>query len=188
MNKYQKGLDFQTPPDVAGYMARLVPDWAKTVLEPTPGKGNIVLALQRRGFEVTAPDDYFLLQQGKWDCVVANPPFSSKYAILDNAPCDYTKHGMRLGYEILKQLMEMSDNVICLMPWFTISDSDVRLRYLKDYGIKSITALPRRTFQYARVQTMVLQLERGFAGSTVFKVYDKLNPVPELFTKLNLTI
>lgn len=64
LTKDQIGLDFQTPPDVAGYMARLVPDWVKTVLEPTPGRGNIVRALHKRGFDVTAPEDFFLLPGG----------------------------------------------------------------------------------------------------------------------------
>lgn len=103
-----------------------------------------------------------------------NPPFSAKYAFLENAKEDYTKHGMRLGYQILKECMEMSDNVIALMPWFTISDSDVRLRFLKSFGMKSITALPRKTFQYARIQTCVLCLEKGYAGKTEFVVYDLL--------------
>lgn len=28
--------------------------------------------------------------------------------------------------------MKMSDNVISLMPWYTISDSDVRMQYTKN--------------------------------------------------------
>jgi hypothetical protein len=61
------------------------------------------------------------------------------------------------------------------MPWFTISDSDVRLRALKRYGLKSVTALPRKTFEYVRIQTVVLQLEKGYRGDTTFIVYDLLN-------------
>lgn len=67
--------------------------------------------------------------------------------------------------------MEMSDNVIALMPWYTISDSDVRMRYLKDYGIKSLTALPRKTFQYARIQTVIIELEKGYRAETIFRTY-----------------
>jgi hypothetical protein len=69
----------------------------------------------------------------------------------------------------------MSNNIIALMPWFTISDSDVRLRNIKKYGIKSITALPRKTFQYARIQTVILELEKGYKGDTIFKVFDLLH-------------
>lgn len=82
---------------------------------------------------------------------------------------------MRLGYYILTECMKMSNHIIALMPWFTISDSDVRLRFLKHYGLKSLTALPRKTFQYARVQTVVIELEKGFTGDTIFHVYDNLH-------------
>lgn len=181
MNNLQKGLDFQTPANIADYMASLVPAGVKTILEPTPGLGNIVNALEwynllgDTAYNITAPEDFFLHTPQRYDCVVMNPPFSAKYAVLDNAKEDYSKHGMRLGYKILTECMEMSDTVIALMPWFTISDSDVRLRFLKDFGLKSITALPRKTFQYARIQTCVLNLSKGFTGSTEFIVYDRIN-------------
>lgn len=45
-------LDFQTPPEVCKYMTSLVPPGAQTVLEPTPGIGNIVAQLS--GYKVTA--------------------------------------------------------------------------------------------------------------------------------------
>lgn len=103
-----------------------------------------------------------------------NPPFSSKSAYMQNAPANLNKVGMRLGYYILTECMEMSNYVIALMPWFTISDSDVRLRYLKDFGLKSLTALPRKTFQYARIQTVVIELSKGYSRQTEFKVFDRL--------------
>lgn len=176
MTKDQIGHDFQTPPEVCKYMVGLVPEGVKTVLEPTPGFGNLVKALETygAGYDVTAPEDYFLLEKSTWDCIVMNPPFSSNYAILDNAKGNFAKFGMRLGYHILSECMEMSENIIALMPWFTISDSDVRLRHLKKFGLISITALPRKTFQYARIQTTVLQLQRGFQGQTLFHVYDHI--------------
>ena len=101
-----------------------------------------------------------------------NPPFSSKYAF--GIPDGLEDKGMRLGYFMLQECMEKSNHVIALMPWFTISDSDVRLRALIDYGLRSITALPRKTFNYIRVQTMVLELERGYKGITEFKTMSPL--------------
>lgn len=164
--------DFQTPVPVCRYMASFIPVGTKTVLEPTPGVGNLVAAIGP-DYEVTAPSDFFQLKDSRFDCILTNPPFSSKYAFC--VPEHLNKHGMRLGYHILTECMKMSDNVIALMPWFTISDSDVRLRSLKKYGLVSITALPRVTFQYARIQTMVLQLKKGFSGDTAFKVFDLLD-------------
>lgn len=163
--------DFQTPKPVARYMASLIPDGTKTVLEPTPGVGHILSFLSQ--YDVTAPENFFAMEKAEFDCVITNPPFSSKYAF--GVPDSLQKTGMRLGYHILLQCLEMSNSVIALMPWFTISDSDVRLRYLYGWGMKSITALPRKTFQYARIQTCVFEMEKGFKGPTIFKVFDQIN-------------
>jgi hypothetical protein len=43
------------------------------------------------------------------------------------------------------------------------------MKKLIDYGIKSITALPRSTFDYARIQCAIFELERGFEGITAFR-------------------
>jgi hypothetical protein len=163
----RKSQDFQTPLEVARYMVRMVPDLTCTILEPTPGMGTIVNALKELNVDhnITAPEDFFSLpKDSRFDCIVMNPPFSHKY-------------------HILLQCMQMSDCVIALMPWFTISDSDVRLRLLYKWGLKSITALPRKTFQFARIQTCVFELEKGYKGETAFKVFDMLNyqEHPQLF-------
>ena len=160
---------YQTPPAICDYMVSLIPAGAKTILEPTPGVGNLVRALESSGkYEINAPEDYFkLAKTTRYDCIVMNPPFSSKYAF--GVPEGLEEKGMKLGYKILRECMELSDHVIALMPWFTISDSDVRLRELTAYGLRSITALPRKTFNYIRIQTMVLELEKGYSGETTFK-------------------
>lgn len=175
----RKQQDYQTPPDVCKYMASLIPAGCRTILEPTPGIGNIVREL--RGYDVTAPKDFFKLDKELFfDCIVMNPPFSCKYAY--GIPESFNKLGMRLGYHILLECMQKSNNIIALMPWFTISDSDVRLRTLKLFGIKSITALPRKTFQFARIQTCVFQFEKNYPGETSFKVFDLFDykPMPKL--------
>jgi type I restriction-modification system DNA methylase subunit len=167
----KKYTDFQTPPEVCKYMASLIPWDTTSILEPTAGIGNILKEL--KGYNVTAPADFFKLDKGsQFDCVIMNPPFSSKYAF--GVPGHLNKHGMRLGYHILLECMQMSDCVIALMPWFTISDSDVRLKALKKWGLKSITALPRKTFQFARIQTCVFELVKGFQDETLFKVFELL--------------
>lgn len=169
--------NFQTPPEVCKYMANMVPNGPYNVMEPTAGVGNLYSALLKRDLKsVYAPTDFFLTNpQDRYDYIVMNPPFSSKSAFLDNAPEGIEKHGMKLGYYILTECMKRSDNVIALMPWFTISDSDVRLRMIKRFGLKSITALPRKTFEYVRIQTCILEMEKGYTGDTKFIVYDCLN-------------
>ena len=166
--------DFQTPTNVSKYMVKLIPEWVKTVCEPTPGIGNIVKELKLNNYEVTAPDDWWLLDKKiKFDAIIGNLPFSS--TTFFNCPSEYEGKGMVVAYEQMKVIMQMTDNIILLMPWFTISDSDVRLRMLKRWGLISVTALPRKTFQYARIQTVVLQMQKGYHGPTEFKVFDLLS-------------
>jgi len=176
--KFEKGAEFQTPAAVAEYMRSLIPAGTISVLEPTPGEGNILNLLGE--YDVTAPANFFTLDPSRFDCIVMNPPFSLKYAF--GVPEDLEANGMRLGYHILLECMKMSDRVIALMPLFTISDSDVRLRYMKTFGIKSITMLPRKTFKYVRIQTAVFELVKGWNEETVFKAFELMN-LPQLETQ-----
>lgn len=169
---------FQTPPNVCRYMASLIPDGTTTVLEPTPGRGNLVAELDE--YEVTAPADYFLMDKNlRFDCVIMNPPFSTRSAILTNAPSSWkNSKGMKFGYKMLLDCTNKSDVIIALMPAFVLSDSDVRLRHLKKFGMISVTSLPRVTFGYARIQTVVLFLHRNYIGPTEFVVFDLLPAIP----------
>lgn len=120
---------YQTPPAVCKYMVSLLPGGIITVLEPTPGVGNLSSAALSAGYDVVAPEDYFTMERRPFDAVLMNPPFSDKSLILDNAPPDFiNEKGMRVGYRFLMECMEMSDVIIALLPWFTIIDSDVRMR------------------------------------------------------------
>jgi hypothetical protein len=173
LTKFEIGAEFQTPAAVAEYMCSLMPKETVTVLEPTPGEGNILKLLDN--YQVTAPENFFTLDPKRFDCIIMNPPFSMKYAF--GVPEGLNMKGLRLGYYILQECMKMSDHIIALMPLFTISDSDVRLRYLKAFGMKSITILPRKTFKYVRIQTAVFELIKGWEDETVFKAFELL-PAP----------
>jgi hypothetical protein len=146
---------FQTPRWCAAYMASLIPPDCRTVLEPTPGAGNLVAALSDR--EVTAPAGDFWQEIAPlhlwFDCVVMNPPFSPP----------------SIGYQILLRCMEMTNHIIALMPWLTIINAVHRTKLILDYGLVSVTHLPRSTFPGTRVQCCVLQLSRGFSGVTALR-------------------
>ena len=58
------GDNFQTPEKICQYMASMLPENAGTILEPTPGKGNLVRELEKRG-EVTAPEDFNKMDAGR---------------------------------------------------------------------------------------------------------------------------
>lgn len=176
--------EFQTPPFVCTYMKELLNDLLSghdnIILEPTPGVKNLVnhaLVDNDKVKQFFAPEDYFTvnnyyLRGTKFDGIIANPPFSDKSCILDNAP-DHWKElkGMQVGYKFLEEFMVLSDVIIILMPMWTITDSDVRMRKIREFGLMSVTLLPRKTFNYARVQTAVLQLKKGYAGPTIFHTH-----------------
>lgn len=151
-------MDFQTPSDVCDYMASFVRGDNLRILEPTPGEGNLVKSLSLRG-EVTAPLDFFTLPPNLvYDYVVMNPPFSP----------------MKLGYAVLFDCMNRSDNIIALMPWLTLINGERRAAILVDFGLKSVTHLPRTVFKGSRVQTCILELQRGYCGETVLRMYKRV--------------
>lgn len=172
MNENPAKEDFQTPPEVCEYMCNMIPSGCWDILEPTPGENNLVWAIMHEGsYSVTCPKNFFDLDPAlRFDCVVMNPPFSAKSTF--GIPEGLDKLGMRMGYYFLSECMLRSDRVIALMPWFTITDSDVRLRHMKAYGLKSITALPRKTFKYARIQTCVFELHKGWKEETIFRTFE----------------
>ena len=163
---------FQTPMEVARYMETLIPYGAKKILEPTPGQGNLVKAMYEHrppAYDIFSPKNFFTMRERRFDCVVMNPPFSQKYVF--GLPKGFEESGMRVGYHILLECMKMSDNIIALVPWFTLTDSDRRLKQLTDFGLKAVTALPRKTFNYSRIQTCVIELDYGFKGQRTFKTF-----------------
>lgn len=142
-------MDFQTPIDVCDYMANFLPNNAGIILEPTKGEGNLVNSLSLKG-EVIAPDDFFDMKKRKFDWIVMNPPFTP----------------MAIGYKILDECLEMTDNLIALMPWLTLINGEKRTSKLFFYGLVSVTHLPRTVFRGSRVQTCILEMKRGFNGDT----------------------
>ena len=74
--------------------------------------------------------------------------------------------------------MEMSDNIIALMPWLTMINGQKRTSDIIEFGLVSITHLPRSIFNGARVQTCILQMSKGYNGKTEFLKFDnyKLKP------------
>ena len=145
---------FQTPIEICEYMTSFLPDNAGTILEPTKGIGNLVTSLETKG-TVISPDDFFKMEKQNFDWIVMNPPFSP----------------MKIGYNILYECMEMSDNIIALMPWLTMINGQKRTTDIMNFGLKSITHLPRSIFKGARVQTCILEMKRDFNGNTQFINY-----------------
>ncbi len=162
-------MEFQTPRPIARYMQSLIPIGVNTLLEPTPGSGNLIHGLNGK-YEITAPIDFFLIDRKRYDCVIMNPPFTSNEAILSNAPAGVKKlTGSRFSNWFLYEMLEWSDSVIALMPWYVIINSAKRTQKLIDFGLVSITSIGRPWFN-TRVQTCILQLKRGSNKTTAFKL------------------
>lgn len=148
-------MDFQTKPWVCKEMVGMLGSRVETVLEPTPGKGNLAKELEDYGVSVVAPDDFWNIPSNSYfGAVVMNPPFSP----------------MKVGYEILYAVMEMSDIVIALMPWLTLINSQKRADDIFGWGLKSIMHLPRNAFPGSRVQTCILNMEKGYSGETIISL------------------
>lgn len=148
--------NYQTPPVVAQYMADFLPDGAGSILEPTPGEGNLVSPLLRKG-DVLAPVRFEDVPAGsKFDWVVMNPPFTP----------------MAEGYRYLQECMAMTDNIVALLPWFILINSERRLVDIRGFGLKQVISLPRKTFPGTRIQCCVLVMERRYVGETIFKSFN----------------
>ena len=108
---FEVDANFQTPIPVCEYMVSMVPDNAFKILEPTPGLGNIVKALESKGkYVIYHPEDFFLLDKSKrFDCIVMNPPFSSKSAFIDK---DAREHFQIKTHKRLIDIMSPTDNTI----------------------------------------------------------------------------
>jgi len=152
------GENFQTPIDVCDYMSSFLPTNAGKILEPTPGKGNLVKSLQKYG-EVIAPDNFDNIINERFDWIVMNPPFTP----------------MKQGYDILYKCMDMTDNIIALMPYLTIINGEKRTNDIINWGLKSITHLPRSVFKGSRVQTCILEMKKGYNGDIIWKKYEIFN-------------
>lgn len=151
--------NFQTPMVVGLFMASLIDGKPKNILEPTPGAGKLVSALQQKttGNIISPHRDFFKMTHDiKYDCVVMNPPFTP----------------MAQAMVFLEACMQLSDNVICLIPWFLITNSTGRTQKLFDFGLVSVTHLPRKTFPNSRIQCCVIKLKKEYKGKTSFDLFN----------------
>jgi len=147
---------YQTPLWTCEIMADLIPNGVSQILEPTPGEGRLVNILRQRGYKVIAPEKFEELDPFlRVDAIVMNPPFKKS-----------------IEHQFLKIAMQMSDNIIALMPWFTLINCDSRTNELIKFGLKLVIHLPRSTFKKIRIQPCILQLQYGYKNKIELKFID----------------
>ncbi|WMW24351.1 hypothetical protein RE474_09640 [Methanolobus sediminis] len=124
--------------------------YPEKILEPTSGEGNLVQAIKNRypASNVIAPSDYYQLPWDEYDYIVSNPPFTP----------------MTTGYRLLDGFFNRSSNIIILLPWLALINSEKRYQKYLSEGLKKVIHLPRRAFPRSRVQCCVLVFERGYRG------------------------
>jgi hypothetical protein len=119
--------DFQTPDWVVDYLVPyLRREWV--IWECAKGRGNLVRALERKGFKVIGTDiregyDFLSWEAEGYDCIVTNPPYSLKD-------------------EFLERCYELRKPFALLLP-LTALETRRRQRLFKEYGVEVIV-LPRR--------------------------------------------
>lgn len=141
-------MNFQTPPIICDLMVSRINGYPKTILEPTSGNGNIVNAITKRfsRSEIITPLCFENLKIREVDQVIANPPFSP----------------MVRGYKMVERFFKFSDNLIVLLPYNALIDSDSRTEFYIEKGLKEVLHLPRRTFRGSRVQSCILVFDGGY--------------------------
>ncbi|MBD3404498.1 MAG: hypothetical protein GF411_00005 [Candidatus Lokiarchaeota archaeon] len=151
--------DFQTPDWVCDIMVGMIDDYPDSIIEPTPGEGNLVRALYNRfpKSNIIALDDVYQYQPNKEiECACMNPPFSP----------------MKQGFEILKRVTEWTPYIIALLPWFMLINSERRTQWFIENGLCEIIHLPRRAFPGSRVQTFIAKLISGYKGEISFNTWE----------------
>jgi len=76
------GNNFQTPDYICDYMSSFLPNDAGYILEPTPGKGNLVKVLEQKG-KVYAPKYFEDVKDVKFDWIKNNKITNACYRLLD---------------------------------------------------------------------------------------------------------
>lgn len=165
MSEFKIDTNFQTPMVVCNKMAEMAGNVSVPlstgfrgirILEPTPGIGNLVKALEEVFSVVYRPTGSFwekCYPYKYFDIVVMNPPFNPVIEM----------------ERFVNAAMELSDNIIALLPYNYLVNSERRVSELMDYGLVSITHLPRKTFPGCRVQVAIFELKKGYAGKTEWK-------------------
>jgi hypothetical protein len=120
--------DMQTPPEALLPLLPYLPrDWR--IWEPACGKGNLVRGLRGHGYEVLGTDvqtgnDFFTYEPPvfDWHCIVTNPPYRTKTAIVARCYELGKPWALLLPYAALetekRQRMYREHGVqVLLMPW-----------------------------------------------------------------------
>ncbi|OSZ78130.1 hypothetical protein CAP35_07655 [Chitinophagaceae bacterium IBVUCB1] len=123
--------DFQTPPQaILPLIPYLNKDW--TIWECACGKGNLVKAFEKKGFEVIGTDilrkkDFLTHQPKGFDCIITNPPYSLKQ-------------------QFLKRAYELKKPFAFLLP-LTTFETAKRQELFKKYGLEVILFDKRISFE-----------------------------------------
>jgi hypothetical protein len=72
------------------------------------------------------------------------------------------KIGMDIGCKMLDDFFIIADDIIILLPWSALINSERRTKKYIEKGLKKIIHLPRKAFPGSKVQTCVLVFRKGY--------------------------
>jgi len=168
--------DFQTPDWVCQLMVDMLENFVPPgrqasevewdILEPTPGRGNLVKILKERfpRSNITATHDFWALPNGYYDAIIANPPFTPMPDL----------------YKMLYRFRELSWSIIALMPWLTLINSDKRTNWLLKSGLNEVVHLPRSVFTACRIQPCIMKLSPGAWPNNLNNIKFRIAQKPEI--------
>jgi len=153
--------DFQTPEWICNIMVSLIDSYPQKILEPTPGEGNLVNAIHNKypNTEIIKSNNFETQKLIKVDYVIANPPFSP----------------MSIGYKMLNKFFYFSGNIIVIMPWLSIINSEKRTDMYIKKGLEKVIHLPRSVFKGSRVQTCILKFKDGYSDNITLSFISSCN-------------
>jgi len=146
---------FQTPEWVCKLMVSRLDHRVITICEPTPGEGNLLTQIKKTNKGVLYPPDNYWRWEHSYtiDAFVMNPPFSPATE----------------AYRFLYDAMEKASvQIIALMPWWVIINSQKRTEAIYEWGLREVIHLPRSVFPGTRIQTCILDMVRGYTGKILF--------------------
>lgn len=150
--------EYYTPEWLSEYMISLIDkEIPFSVFDPTPGPNSSILSAVRKVYPCNVSveelkGDFWDIDISHVDIIVANPPFFP-----------YSK-----VYQYLERFILIADQIICIIPWYTIINSERRTEKIIKSGLKRIVNVSRSAFPKIRVQICVLDIQKGYCGDAVF--------------------
>ncbi len=145
----------------------MIPGRVRSVLELAPGDYQLVSAMRNEGLDIIAPkncntfiDSIRMAKlEGRSDYVCWDMAIITSYARL------------RLGRNILYEMMGYCNEIIAILPWSDIVDGDNKMEAMKQYGMIRLVYIPGHILiPYSPCKYCVVHLRAGYIHSAELRI------------------